>query len=117
MSRRTPKLYLNDIKKCIKKIQRYVDDISFKDFKKNEMLVDAVFRNIEIIGEASSQLPNDIKKTNTQVPWKDIIGMRHKMIHDYFGINHLRVWNTINDKLPELLEQIIEIEGNYEEIS
>lgn len=114
MSRRTPKLYLNDIKQCIQKIQQYTKDLSFEEFQKNEMIVDAVVRNIEIIGEASNQIPKDVREKHTDIPWKDIIGMRHKIIHDYFGINHERVWNTIFDKLPTLLEKIEEIAKKYE---
>jgi len=112
MAKRGDKLYLRDILNSIKKIEKYVYKLSYKEFSKNLMIIDAVVRNFEIIGEATKNLSKEIKFSHPEVPWKEIAGMRNKVIHEYFGVNLKIVWKTINERLPELKIKIEEILKN-----
>jgi len=99
-------LYLADIKDCIKKIEQYTKNLTFEKFKNNEMIIDAVVRNIEIIGEASANIPVKIKAQYPQLPWSKIIGMRNKVVHEYFGVDVEILWGTIQKRIPELKREI-----------
>lgn len=109
MSKREKELLLEDILECINRVFEYTEGMEFEDFFKDQKTIDAVIRNIEIIGEASSQMPKDFKKKNTQVPWVDIVDMRNKIIHEYFGIDLILVWEIIEDELETLKQQIQEL--------
>lgn len=102
-------LYLKDIQKCISKIESYVKDDCFEDFKKKEVIVDAVLNNLLIIGEASSQLQDEIKEKYPNVYWREIIDFRNIAIHKYHSLNLKRVWSILKDKLPILKNNINEI--------
>jgi len=81
----------------------------------NEVLKRAVIRSLEIIGEATKQIPADIKQQWNGVPWRNIAGMRDKLIHDYIGVNYAIVWDVVRNKIPEIkpiIAQIIESESN-----
>lgn len=85
MSSRPIKLYLTDIKETIGKIENYVRQMSFADFEEDSKTVDAVVRNIEIIGEAAKHIPADIRLKYVEIPWKQIVGSRSKAISDSFS--------------------------------
>ena len=102
MKERNFKLYLKDILDAIEKIERYVKNLSLEDFTKNELVIDAVIRNFEIIGEASKNIPDDLKLSYPDIPWKEMTGMRNKMIHEYFGVDLDIVWKTVKTRLPQL---------------
>lgn len=76
------------------------------DFIENETLKRAVVRSLEVIGEAAKKIPADIKYSWNEIQWKNMAGMRDKLIHDYFGINYYIVWDVIKNKIPELSKQI-----------
>ncbi|MBI5700234.1 DUF86 domain-containing protein [Candidatus Saganbacteria bacterium] len=101
--------YLNDMLSSIKKIDGYIRGLSLKDFKANEMVVDAVIRNLEILGEASKNIPNDIKKKHKDVEWKKIAGLRDILIHAYFGIDFDILWDILQNKLPGLKQALKKI--------
>ncbi|MBR1754769.1 DUF86 domain-containing protein [bacterium] len=98
--------FLKDIQKSTYKILKYIENLSYDDFIKNDMLRDAVERNFEIIGEAVKNLPIELKNKYPDIPFKQIAGMRDKIIHDYFGLDYEIVWKTIEDKLPIFLDKI-----------
>jgi uncharacterized protein with HEPN domain len=102
MSKREPHLYLADIMNSIDRIASYIDDVSFEIFETDEKTIDAVVRNLEIIGEAARHVPEDFIKTNPQVPWKEMVSMRNKVLHEYFGIDIDILWETITQDLPKL---------------
>jgi uncharacterized protein with HEPN domain len=81
-----------------------------EEFKANELVQDAIIRNIEIIGEASKKISKNTKQTYYKIPWKEIAGMRDKLIHDYLGVDVKVVWETIHHDIPMLEELISEIE-------
>jgi uncharacterized protein with HEPN domain len=70
------------------------------------MAVDAVIRNFQVLGEAAGQVPDDVRKTNPHIPWSDMQKMRHVLVHHYDKIDVARVWQTIKDDLPPLVEPL-----------
>ncbi len=78
----------------------------------NETLKRAIVRSLEIIGEASKKIPADVKYQWKDIPWKNMTGMRDKLIHDYFGINYSIVWDVIKNKIPEVATQIKKVLEN-----
>jgi uncharacterized protein with HEPN domain len=101
--------YTDHILKCIKKIRKFVKGVDKKEFSKNEMLQDAIIRNFEVIGEASKKISADFKKIYFDIPWKEISGMRDKLIHDYLGVDIDVVWKTIEQDMPILLKELKKI--------
>lgn len=102
-------VYLEHILISINRIEEYVKEIDYENFNKNNMLQDALIRQVEIIGEASSRISKEIKDKYKEISWIDIKNMRNKLIHDYFGINLLIVWKTVQDDIPGLKIQILKI--------
>lgn len=113
MSKRGIRLYTEDIRDAIKKIEKYTKDLDFYTFVKDEKTIDAVVRNLSIIGEAVKNFPNELKSKYPQVPWKEIAGTRNKAIHEYFGIDEDILWKTIKEDLPPFKKQISEILKTY----
>ena len=109
MSLRDEKLYIDDILEAIYKIEEYIQDIDFEDFSSDRKSVDAVIRNLEIIGEATKNISEDFKRRHTEVNWKDPTRMRDRLIHAYFGVDLGIVWETIKFRIPELKGQIEKI--------
>jgi uncharacterized protein with HEPN domain len=81
------------------------------DFLADETLKRAVIRSLEIIGEATKKIPADFKVKWSTVKWKNMAGMRDRLIHDYMGVNYSIVWDVVKNKIPELHEQITEVTG------
>ncbi len=88
MSKRRDSDYLNDIQEAIHRILTYTAGLTYQQFMGDIKTQDAVVRNLEIIGEATKKLSMHIRRSYPKVPWKDMMGMRDKMIHYYFGINY-----------------------------
>lgn len=103
------KLYLDDISEAIKRIERYTKGYTFERLKKDNLVVDGVVRNLEIIGEAAKNIPDDIKNKYADIEWKKISGLRDILAHEYFGIDLTILWDIIKNKLPELKERISNI--------
>ncbi|MHA2175606.1 MAG: HepT-like ribonuclease domain-containing protein [Candidatus Hodarchaeales archaeon] len=115
MSSRALKLFLDDILKAISKINLYMNDLTYEQFQKDLKTVDAVIRNLEIIGEAVKNLPSDIITKNPEVNWRGATAMRDRLIHGYFGVDVSILWETVTTDLPELNRQIEKIWDELEE--
>jgi len=102
--------YLRHIKDECDFVISSVDILKTKeDFITDEILKRAVVRSLEIIGEATKKIPADIKVKWSEITWKNMAGMRDRLIHDYMGINYNIVWDVAKNKIPELLEQITQV--------
>ena len=106
---RNHSLYLSDILKAFEAIESFVEGQSFEDFKKDDKTSSAVIRKFEIIGEATKQVPESVKQKYPAVPWKEMAGMRDKLIHFYFGVNYELLWQTINNRVSEIKPVICQI--------
>jgi len=114
MSDREWKLFVEDILESIELIESYVANMDIENFKNDRKTIDAVVRNFEIIGEASRNIPDEIKNKYQNVDWKGMIGLRNRIAHGYFGINLTIIWEILKQELPllkEKMKQIFEKEG------
>ncbi|NYZ76905.1 DUF86 domain-containing protein [Candidatus Micrarchaeota archaeon] len=102
-------IYLRDILDSIFEIEQFIGSMSFEEFESDDKTFSAVLRKLEIIGEATKRIPEDIKKKYPDVPWKEMAGMRDKLIHFYFGVDSRLVWRTVKERLPRLKESIDKI--------
>ena len=107
MKRRTGKLFVEDILEAIDKIKRHIEGLTYETFVKNELVIDAVIRNLEIIGEASRNLPEDVRKKYPEIPWGRMIGLRNIIIHEYFGVDLAIILEIITKNLPETKPKIV----------
>lgn len=94
--------YVQDILEAIENIFAFIKDIIYEDFSKDTKTIYATVRAIEIIGEAVKNIPNSTRKKYPEIPWKQIAGMRDKVIHEYFGVKLERVWETVKRDIPRL---------------
>lgn len=106
MSKRDPLVLLEDIRLAIKKIRRYTSQLNHDAFLGNELVIDGDARNLEIIGEAARQLPEEFRRVHTHIPWTQIAGLRNRIVHDYFGLDLEIIWQIIQHDLPELEKQV-----------
>ena len=88
------------------------EEKAFEDFINDDTLKRAVVRSLEIIGEASKQIPEDICQKYSEIPWRNMAGLRDKLIHHYFGINYHIVWDVIKNKIPTIKEDVLTIIDN-----
>lgn len=93
-----------DIVVCCQKVRRYTSGMDLEAFKADERTYDATIRNLEIIGEAVKQLPDEARALTPDIEWRKIAGLRDFLAHAYFGINDTILWDIVQSKVPELLE-------------
>ncbi len=103
------KLYLEDIHLSMTRILEYVDGKDFTKFKQSYMVVDAVVRNFEIIGEASKNIPDQVKEKYPEIPWRKMYGLRNLISHKYFGVDYEMIWEIITTDLPKNIKDMEEI--------
>lgn len=102
-------LYLKDILAAIDSIEKFIAGMDLETFQEDDKTASAVLRKLEIIGEAVKQIPDEIRQKYSQVPWKEMAGMRDKLIHFYFGVDYRLVWKAITERLPEVKRTIQKI--------
>ena len=95
--------------------QAFVEGMDFDAFVADDKTISAVVRKLEIIGEATKNVPETIRQQYPQVPWRDMAGMRDRIIHRYFAVNHVIVWDTVKDHIPPLQPIIGQILKDMEE--
>jgi uncharacterized protein with HEPN domain len=103
------RVYLEDVSEAIGRVARYVSGFSREAFSADERTLDAVVRNLEIIGEAIKKVPEDIRSSNPAIEWQKIAGLRDILIHEYFGIDIEIIWDIVQNKLPTLEKQIKQV--------
>lgn len=103
------KAYLLHIRDACRKIAKFTKGMSYGAFLENELAQSAVVREIAIIGEAASRLSASFRYKHKEVPWQDVIGMRHKLVHGYFSVDLEIVWKTVEEDAPPLRKNITRI--------
>ena len=104
--KKDPLVYIDDIRDSIEAIKRYTAGLTKDDFFNSTEKQDAVYRRLELIGEAANRLPDEFRIQYHRIPWNKIIGMRNVLIHEYDSIDLDRIWETIQRDIPELEEYI-----------
>ena len=101
--------YLDHIREAISRIQKYCEDIDQTAFLLNPLVQDAVIRNFEIIGEASKNVPQNIKVKYQNIPWDEMYRLRNRISHEYFGIDYEILWDIARNYLPQNHEDILKV--------
>lgn len=106
---RDPFIYIHDILEAIRNIEEDTQGLSEEEFSETRIVQQATVRNLEIIGEAAQQLQQEFKDSHPAVPWRKIIAMRNRIIHEYFGLKLDVIWETIKEDLPGLKQKLQEV--------
>lgn len=104
---RVDEVYVQHILDAIRAVAEYTEGKTYAAFTEDRMLQDAVVREIEIIGEAANHLSDAFRSHHTSIPWSDVVGMRNKLIHEYFGVDPEVVWKTAREDLPHLRSSLM----------
>jgi uncharacterized protein with HEPN domain len=112
MSQHDDKVYLQHISEAIIKIGGYMSNVSKESFLTNDLLIDAVVRNLEIIGEASNRVSEEFTEAHLEISFRPAISMRNQLAHGYDDVDLEVVWSTVTDDLPHLQSQLTELLGN-----
>jgi uncharacterized protein with HEPN domain/predicted nucleotidyltransferase len=107
--------YLQDVLAAIDDADEFTRGISFEVFTKDRKTVNAVLRSLEVLGEAATRIPDDVRAKAPGVPWKYMAGMRDKLIHEYFGVDLSIVWTVIKDELPPIRPEIERLTASQED--
>ena len=105
-------VFLKHILDCIGKVERYLQGYDFEKFQNDELVTDAVVRNVEIIGEASNNLTRDFRSKNPNIEWQKIIATRNRIVHGYATVDMEIIWNITQSNLPSLKTEIEKILEN-----
>ena len=103
---RDPLVYLEDIALACKRIREYTSKQTAAEFEGNQLVVDAVLRNLEVIGEAAKNVPESVRLISRDIDWKRVAGFRDILAHQYFAVNLATVWDIIQTKVDPLHESV-----------
>jgi len=108
---RNDRAYLIHIREAIESIEEYLENVTYDKFKSSKMIIDAVVRELEIVGEASNNLSDEFREKHSEILWRKMKNMRNFLIHEYFGVNTKIVWDTCKEDLPKLKSLIKDLLG------
>ena len=106
--------YVEDIVNVMSNTSTFIEGITFVQFQQDQKTAFAAVRALEIIGEAVKKVPRSVRDRYPEIPWKDMAGMRDKLIHEYFGVNLRTLWDTIKKEIPKLKPQFERILRDHE---
>jgi uncharacterized protein with HEPN domain len=98
--------YLDDLHEALRRVVAYTADLSYEEFLHSTKTQDAVIRNLQVMGEAAKKLSPGLRRTHAHIPWRQMAGMRDRIVHEYFGINYDIVWTVAREEIPSLLPQL-----------
>ena len=104
------RFYLNDMIDFARRVQDYIDGLDQAAFIADRRTYDATLRNLELIGEAATNLPESVRAAHPEIPWRLVVATRNRLIHAYLGIDDDTVWSIIQDDVPDLLKKLEQIE-------
>ena len=116
MRKRYAAFYFYDVLECIEKIEKYTAGMDLYLFIQDEKTIDAVIKNIIIAGEAFRLIPDEIRMKYPEIEYREIIGMRNILVHNYLGTDFEEVWKTVEEEIPVLKQQVQFILKNLEDL-
>jgi len=102
MPKRDAELLIEDMLEALRKMDGYIGEMEHSAFLRDEKTIDAVVRNLEVLGEAARQMPDDYVMSHSHVPWRKISGLHNRIVHDYFGLDLEIIWQILKNDLPPL---------------
>jgi len=109
VSKREWRFYIDDMIRFVEKVMAYTEGLDQKEFVKSEPNYDASLRNLELIGEAATHIPDMIRHSNHAIPWRQLIATRNCLIHGYLGIDNDTLWSIIKDDIPVLQRELLKL--------
>ena len=100
------RFYIDDMRRFAQKVLTYTDGMSQQDFVESGLTYDASLRNLELIGEAATHVPESVRQAHPEIPWRLIVATRNRLIHAYLGIDNDTIWSIIRDDIPFLLKAL-----------
>jgi uncharacterized protein with HEPN domain len=107
------RFYIEDMIGFADKVLAYTAGLNQDDFVSNDLTYDATLRNLELIGEAATRIPDEVRAMHPEIPWRLIIATRNRLVHAYLGIDNDTVWSIIQDDIPDLLVRLQALRGEY----
>lgn len=114
-SEREWRFYLDDMIGFAERVIEYTDGLDQTGFEARAMTYDATLRNLELIGEAATRIPQFVRDGSSQIPWRQIIATRNRLIHAYLGIDNDTLWSIIRDDVPALVDALRRLRGEQQE--
>jgi uncharacterized protein with HEPN domain len=105
------RLYVADMRECCARVAEYTDGLSREEFEKTRLVYDATLRNLELIGEAARHVPDDVRATAPDVPWRRVVAVRNILIHGYLGIDNDVIWDIVQNEIGKLLRALEKLDS------
>lgn len=105
--------YLLDMREALSDIHDFTLGMSFEAFRSDKKTLNAVLRSLEVLGEAAGKIPAEVRGPHPNFPWSDMVGMRNRLIHEYFGVDIAIVWQTVIEDLPPLASEMDQLIQEY----
>jgi uncharacterized protein with HEPN domain len=106
MSEREWRFYIDDMLRFARKVQAYSEGMDQTQFIDDELRYDAILRNLELIGEAATHVPAEVREDYTTIPWRQIVAIRNRLIHGYLGIDDDTLWSIVDGDVPALILEL-----------
>jgi uncharacterized protein with HEPN domain len=110
------KLYFDDLLGFCEKISSYTGGLTQAQFEASGLNYDATLWNVQLFGEAAKNIPEQIRKQMPEIPWRELIGMRNRLAHGYFGVNHTILWQVVSVETPKLYQSLQHIKTSRPEL-
>ena len=104
--------YLADIIQSMNEVEEFTRGLTYESFMKDRKTINAVIRSLEVMGEASKRIPDEVRAKHSEIPWKRMAGMRDKLIHEYAGVDLETVWDVIQEEIPPIRPMLEELRDN-----